>query len=111
MGELLDVCLAFVVFLLPAKSLGGYRSGQTGQTVNLLAMPSQVRILHPPLDPSWIERISGLELVRSGPAVGSGDSFTFFIGRRRVLVMIGENLPEFGFFAQLSLGFSAKLLH
>lgn len=29
--------------------LGGYRSGQTGQTVNLLAMPSQVRILHPPL--------------------------------------------------------------
>ena len=27
----------------------GYRSGQTGQTVNLLAMPSQVRILHPPL--------------------------------------------------------------
>ena len=27
---------------------GGYRSGQTGQTVNLLALPSQVRILHPP---------------------------------------------------------------
>ena len=28
---------------------GGYRSGQTGQTVNLMALPSQVRILHPPL--------------------------------------------------------------
>jgi hypothetical protein len=27
----------------------GYRSGQTGQTVNLLAKPSEVRILPPPL--------------------------------------------------------------
>ncbi len=29
----------------------GYRSGQTGQTVNLLAKPSEVRILPPPLLP------------------------------------------------------------
>ena len=28
---------------------GVTEAGQTGQTVNLLAMPSQVRILHPPL--------------------------------------------------------------
>jgi hypothetical protein len=28
---------------------GGFPSGQRGQTVNLMAMPSQVRILHPPL--------------------------------------------------------------
>ncbi len=27
---------------------GSFRSGQTGQTVNLLATPSQVRILHSP---------------------------------------------------------------
>ena len=32
-----------------ADDAGGYRSGQTGQTVNLMAMPSQVRILYPPL--------------------------------------------------------------
>ena len=30
-------------------SPGGFPSGQRGQTVNLMAMPSQVRILHPPL--------------------------------------------------------------
>ena len=29
---------------------GSYRSGQTGQTVNLMAMPSQVRILYSPLE-------------------------------------------------------------
>jgi hypothetical protein len=34
------VCLFCVVV--------GYRSGQTGQTVNLLALPSKVRILPPP---------------------------------------------------------------
>ena len=28
---------------------GGYQSGQMGQTVNLLAMPSVVRIHHHPL--------------------------------------------------------------
>ena len=27
---------------------GGFPSGQRGQTVNLMAKPSQVRILHPP---------------------------------------------------------------
>ncbi len=32
-----------------AKTLGGFPSGQRGQTVNLMALPSQVRILHPPL--------------------------------------------------------------
>ncbi len=31
------------------RDLVGYRSGQTGQTVNLLAQPSEVRILPPPL--------------------------------------------------------------
>ena len=30
-------------------SAGGFPSGQRGQTVNLMAMPSQVRILHSPL--------------------------------------------------------------
>ena len=30
--------------------LGGFPSGQRGQTVNLMALPSQVRILHPPLE-------------------------------------------------------------
>ena len=34
---------------IASSELGGYRSGQTGQTVNLLALPSQVRILLPPL--------------------------------------------------------------
>ncbi len=34
----------------------GYRSGQTGQTVNLLAKPSEVRILPPPLRISLTER-------------------------------------------------------
>ena len=29
---------------------GGFPSGQRGQTVNLMALPSQVRILHPPID-------------------------------------------------------------
>lgn len=29
--------------------MGGFPSGQRGQTVNLMASPSQVRILHPPL--------------------------------------------------------------
>ena len=44
------VSRGFCGFLLQGiEFLGGYRSGQTGQTVNLLAMPSQVRILHPPL--------------------------------------------------------------
>jgi hypothetical protein len=28
---------------------GGFPSGQRGQTVNLMALPSQVRILHPPM--------------------------------------------------------------
>ena len=38
------------------EAWGGYRSGQTGQTVNLLALPSQVRILLPPLFLSyWIK--------------------------------------------------------
>ena len=34
------------------KSKGGYQSGQMGQTVNLLAMPSVVRIHHHPLFPN-----------------------------------------------------------
>ena len=35
------------------KSKGGFPSGQRGQTVNLMALPSQVRILYPPCE-SWI---------------------------------------------------------
>ena len=31
------------------STLGGFPSGQRGQTVNLMAMPSKVQILHPPL--------------------------------------------------------------
>ena len=37
--------------LLRTKRLGSYQSGQMGQTVNLLAMPSVVRIHHYPLFP------------------------------------------------------------
>ena len=33
---------------LKKKEKGGYQSGQMGQTVNLLAMPSVVRIHHHP---------------------------------------------------------------
>ena len=33
-----------------AELEGGFPSGQRGQTVNLMAQPSQVRILHPPFD-------------------------------------------------------------
>ena len=33
----------------PTDVTGGYQSGQMGQTVNLLAMPSVVRIHHHPL--------------------------------------------------------------
>ena len=36
------LCTAF-------QAMGGYQSGQMGQTVNLLAMPSVVRIHHHPL--------------------------------------------------------------
>ena len=31
------------------RKMEGYSSGQRGQTVNLLALPSQVRILPPPV--------------------------------------------------------------
>ena len=33
----------------PGEYWAGYPSGQRGQTVNLVAMPSQVRILFPPI--------------------------------------------------------------
>ncbi len=36
-------------FIAILNYLGGYQSGQMGQTVNLLAKPSEVRILLPPL--------------------------------------------------------------
>ena len=43
--------------LKPART-GGYPSGQRGQTVNLVAMPSQVRILlHPCRVPIGMDRI------------------------------------------------------
>ena len=38
------------------KEKGGYQSGQMGQTVNLLAMPSVVRIHHYPLFPKITQR-------------------------------------------------------
>jgi hypothetical protein len=31
-----------------SRGTGGFPSGQRGQTVNLMALPSQVRILYPP---------------------------------------------------------------
>ena len=39
------------------KLLGSYQSGQMGQTVNLLAMPSVVRIHHYPLFPKITQKI------------------------------------------------------
>ncbi len=36
---------------------GGYQSGQMGQTVNLLAMPSVVRIHHHPLQKRGLQTI------------------------------------------------------
>ena len=39
------------------KSMGGYQSGQMGQTVNLLAMPSVVRIHHHPHFPKQLKKI------------------------------------------------------
>ena len=40
--------IAVTEFRRAIESAVGFRSGQTGQTVNLLAMPSKVRILIPP---------------------------------------------------------------
>ena len=45
----------------------GYRSGQTGQTVNLLAKPSEVRILPPP---STDFSVRGSRVARVGKAAG-----------------------------------------
>ena len=45
-GELTASCN---VFNIPPLNSGVYRSGQTGQTVNLMALPSQVRILSRPI--------------------------------------------------------------
>ena len=42
--KLLAKRYCFSFYLNPAPIMGRYRSGQTGQTVNLLAMPSVVRI-------------------------------------------------------------------
>ena len=39
------------IFALQIRNKGKYQSGQMGQTVNLLAMPSVVRIHHYPLFP------------------------------------------------------------
>ncbi len=44
-------------------SVEGYPSGQRGQTVNLLAQPSEVRILlPPPLIYRWVEMENRIEL-------------------------------------------------
>ena len=42
--------------LLRTKRLGSYQSGQMGQTVNLLAMPSVVQIHHHPLFPKQLKK-------------------------------------------------------
>ena len=52
------------------QKTGGYRSGQTGQTVNLLALPSQVRILLPPLFASWASLGFLLVQIPNGFALG-----------------------------------------
>ena len=58
--------------------MGRYRSGQTGQTVNLLATPSKVRILACPHNCSFadvaqlVEHLHGKEVVSgSNPLIGS----------------------------------------
>ena len=48
--------------VLISSRQGGFPSGQRGQTVNLMAMPSQVRILHPPLSTPPREEQSKSEL-------------------------------------------------
>ena len=52
------------------KSLGSYQSGQMGQTVNLLAMPSVVRIHHYPL--SLISGNSSVDRALAFQAGGRG---------------------------------------
>ena len=52
------------------KSKGGYQSGQMGQTVNLLAMPSVVRIHHYPL--SLISGNSSVDRALAFQAGGRG---------------------------------------
>lgn len=91
-GNLLGIGSVFVGYWLATDSKswiirGGYRSGQTGQTVNLLAMPSQVRILHPPLAPfhclilcvggglgSWIGRFVEFSRWEGGELVEIGEN-------------------------------------
>ena len=50
--------------LLRMKRLGGYQSGQMGQTVNLLAMPSVVRIHHHPLFPKITQQVKSPTFAR-----------------------------------------------
>ena len=47
---------------------GVFRSGQTGQTVNLVALPSQVRILPRPIPLQPREAAGFLAVVRRPPA-------------------------------------------
>ena len=56
-ATLLDKLLLILVINICYKYISkmeGYSSGQRGQTVNLLALPSQVRILPPPFDLSRV---------------------------------------------------------
>ena len=55
------------------KLLGSYQSGQMGQTVNLLAMPSVVRIHHYPLFPKITQKFKSPTFEREP------DFFSFLI--------------------------------
>ena len=70
----------------PAQSTGGFPSGQRGQTVNLMALPSQVRILFPPpsmpLRPSLpTSRRKARVVGRHRPDEATGDASRWFSRR------------------------------
>src|SRR3972149_961441 len=53
---------------------GGYRSAQAVHTVNLMALPSQVRILHPPVRvESQGSRVEGRKMVALDPGPAALD--------------------------------------
>ena len=107
------------------KLLGSYQSGQMGQTVNLLAMPSVVRIHHYPL--SLISGNSSVDRALAFQAGGRGFEPRFplnlltccnssvvehFLGKEEVLsstLSYSSNLGEFFYLTwgkQLTLIFS-----
>ena len=52
-----------------SMTTGGFPSGQRGQTVNLMAQPSQVRILHPPFMSAEVVDLLGKLAKRMGVEV------------------------------------------